>query len=198
MDGFKERGDVLKKEGKERERERERENEKEKTTISVIKADVGSIAGHYAVHPKQLETAEKFLSKAKEEGLILDYRVFNAGDDLELLITHRRGENNPEIHGLAWRTFLEVTNKVSKPLKLYAAGQDLLSDTFSGNVRGMGPGLAEMEIEERASEPFIVFAADKTERFLRNSGNPGTRGLELHALQNLRRSMEHRGAHHRS
>jgi fructose 1,6-bisphosphate aldolase/phosphatase len=48
-------------------------------------------------------------------------------------------------------------------LKLYAAGQDLLVETFSGNVKGMGPGVAEMEIEERPSEPFIVFAADKTE-----------------------------------
>ncbi|HDH06761.1 MAG TPA: fructose 1,6-bisphosphatase, partial [Thermoproteales archaeon] len=63
----------------------------------------------------------------------------------------------------AWDTFVETTNKVSKPLKLYGAGQDLLSDTFSGNVRGLGPGVAEMEFEERPSEPIIVFAADKTE-----------------------------------
>jgi fructose 1,6-bisphosphate aldolase/phosphatase len=47
-------------------------------------------------------------------------------------------------------------------LKLYAAGQDLLKDAFSGNVRGMGPGVAEMEIEERTSDPIVVFAADKT------------------------------------
>jgi fructose 1,6-bisphosphate aldolase/phosphatase len=44
----------------------------------------------------------------------------------------------------------------------YAAGQDLLKDAFSGNVRGMGPGVAEMEIEERTSDPIVVFAADKT------------------------------------
>ncbi|MEM3027898.1 MAG: fructose 1,6-bisphosphatase [Candidatus Bathyarchaeia archaeon] len=155
---------------------------REKTTISIIKADVGSIAGHYTVHSEQIEMANKLLEKAKSDGLILDYHVFNAGDDLELLLTHRKGENNPDIHGLAWKTFLEVTEKVSRPLKLYGAGQDLLSETFSGNVRGMGPGVAEMEIEERASEPFIVFAADKTERFSRNPRNPGTWGLELYAL----------------
>ena len=101
--------------------------------------------------------------KAKENGLITDFFVFNCGDDLELLMTHKKGENDPKIHELAWNTFKEVTEKVSKKLKLYAAGQDLLKETFSGTVKGMGPGVAEMEIEERKSEPIIIFAADKTE-----------------------------------
>ena len=134
-----------------------------KTTITLIKADVGSLAGHHIVHEAQLRAAEEKLAKAKEEGLIEDFRVFNCGDDLQLLMTHRLGENSTEIHKLAWDTFKEVTEKVSKPLKLYAAGQDLLVEAFSGNVKGMGPGVAEMEIEERPSEPIIVFAADKTE-----------------------------------
>jgi fructose 1,6-bisphosphate aldolase/phosphatase len=89
-------------------------------------------------------------------------------------MTHTRGVNSPDIHGLAWETFKEVTAKVSKPLKLYAAGQDLLVEAFSGNVKGMGPGVAEMEIEERPSEPFIVFAADKTE--------PGAWNLPLYKI----------------
>jgi fructose 1,6-bisphosphate aldolase/phosphatase len=46
-------------------------------------------------------------------------------------------------------------------MKLYGAGQDLLKTAFSGNIRGMGPGCAEMEFEERASDPIVVFAADK-------------------------------------
>jgi len=134
-----------------------------KVTISLIKADVGSLAGHHIVHPKQLEVAKNCLEKAKKDGLIIDYYVFNCGDDLQLLMTHRHGENNPKVHELAWNTFKEVTEKVSKALKLYAAGQDLLAEAFSGNVRGMGPGVAEMEFEERASDPVIIFAADKTE-----------------------------------
>ena len=134
-----------------------------KITVSLIKADIGSLAGHHRVHPKQMEMAEKLLAEAKNNGLILDFRVFNCGDDLQLLMTHRKGENNPEIHGLAWNIFKEVTEKVSKPLKLYAAGQDLLAEAFSGNIRGMGPGVAELEFEERGSDPIIVFAADKTE-----------------------------------
>ena len=51
---------------------------------------------------------------------------------------------------------------MAKKLKLYGAGQDLLSDAFSGNVRWMGPGVVEIEFEERTSEPIIVFMADKT------------------------------------
>ncbi len=133
-----------------------------KVTISLIKADIGGWVGHSTVHPKQVELAKKKLEEAKQTGLILDYFVFHCGDDLQLLMTHQKGEENSEIHKLAWDTFVEVTNKVSKPLKLYGAGQDLLSEAFSGNVRGMGPGVAEMEIEERKSEPMIVFAADKT------------------------------------
>ena len=134
-----------------------------KVTVSLIKADVGSLPGHHRVYKDQLELAKKKLQEAKETGLLIDYHVFNAGDDLELLMTHTKGINNPEIHKLAWNTFTEVTEKVSKALKLYGAGQDLLVEAFSGNVRGMGPGVAEMEFEERKSEPLLVFAADKTE-----------------------------------
>jgi fructose 1,6-bisphosphate aldolase/phosphatase len=132
-----------------------------KVTISIIKCDVGSLAGHHIV-PKPLFTvAEKNLKTAQKEGLINNYYIFNAGDDLELLMAHESGEQNSEIHRLAWNTFKEAANKALS-LKLYAAGQDLLKDAFSGNVRGMGPGVAEMEFDERASDPMIVFAADKT------------------------------------
>ena len=53
--------------------------------------------------------------------------------------------------------------QVARKEGLYGAGQDLLKDSFSGNVKGMGPGVAEMEFEERPNEAFTVFAADKTE-----------------------------------
>jgi fructose 1,6-bisphosphate aldolase/phosphatase len=134
----------------------------EKTTISVIKCDVGSLAGHHVVPKPLLKIGEKRLKQAKESGLINSYYVFNAGDDLELLMVHRKGEDNPEIHKLAWNIFQEAAKKAMN-LKLYGAGQDLLKTAFSGNIRGMGPGVAEMEIEERQSDPIVVFAADKTE-----------------------------------
>jgi fructose 1,6-bisphosphate aldolase/phosphatase len=132
-----------------------------KTTISLIKCDVGSLAGHHVVPRPLFNLAEKNLKEAAEKGLINNFLVFNAGDDLELLMVHEKGEQNPEIHKLAWDTFKAAADKALS-LKLYGAGQDLLRNAFSGNVRGMGPGVAEMEIEERRSDPMVVFAADKT------------------------------------
>jgi len=131
-----------------------------KTTVSVIKCDVGSLVGHHITPKPLLNLAEKRLEKAHEKRLINSHCVFHAGDDLELLMVHQKGEENPQIHKLAWDTFTEASKK-AKELKLYGAGQDLLKTAFSGNIRGMGPGCAEMEIEERASEPIVVFAADK-------------------------------------
>src|SRR5512136_330928 len=76
-------------------------------------------------------------------------------------MTHQMGENNSQIHEMAWNTFVGCT-QLAKKLKLHGAGQDLLSDAFSSNVRGMGPGVAEMEFEERGAETIIIFMADKT------------------------------------
>ncbi|MHA1772284.1 MAG: fructose-1,6-bisphosphate aldolase/phosphatase [Candidatus Thorarchaeota archaeon] len=132
------------------------------TTISVIKADIGSLAGHVIVPDFLMELARKRLKEGVQKGIIKDFHVANAGDDLELIMTHHKGENNEEVHTLAWDIFNEGA-KLGREKKIYAAGQDILSDTFSGNVRGMGPGSAEMTIEERKSEPFVVFMADKTE-----------------------------------
>src|SRR3972149_5606483 len=132
-----------------------------KTTISLIKCDVGSLAGHHVVPKPLFKVAEKNLKEAASKGVINNFLVFNAGDDLELLMVHERGEQNHEVHELAWNTFKEAADKALE-MKLYGAGQDLLKNAFSGNVCGMGPGVAEMEIEERASDPIVVFAADKT------------------------------------
>jgi len=133
-----------------------------KITISVIKADIGSLAGHHVVPNQLLEVARTSLAEAKKKREVIDFYVTAVGDDLQLIITHKKGENSPEIHGLSWEIFKKAT-KVAKELGLYGAGQDLLSDAFSGNLRGMGPGFAEVEIEERPAEPFVVFMADKTE-----------------------------------
>jgi len=132
------------------------------TTISCIKADVGSIAGHLTVPKEMLEIAENELSEAKRKKLIEDFFVFHVGDDINLVMTHTKGEDNKEIHSLAWNTFLKAAD-FAKKNKLYGAGQDLLSNAFSGNVRGLGPGIAEMTFKERNSDPVLVFASDKTD-----------------------------------
>ncbi len=130
-------------------------------TLSVIKADVGGYVGHSSMHPALMERARERLGRAKQQGVLVDFHVTRVGDDLELIMTHQKGVENEEIHKLAWEVF-EACTAVAKELKLYGAGQDLLADAFSGNVKGMGPGVAEMEFTERKSEPVIVFMADKT------------------------------------
>ncbi len=132
-----------------------------KITLSVIKADVGGYVGHSETHPDLLAKAGDCLAKAKREGLLVDYHVTKCGDDVQLIMTHQQGEDNEKIHKLAWDTFVDCT-EIAKQLKLHGAGQDLLADAFSGNVKGMGPGVAEMEFEEREAETIIVFMADKT------------------------------------
>jgi fructose 1,6-bisphosphate aldolase/phosphatase len=130
-------------------------------TLSVIKADIGGYVGHSSSHPDILDKARECLEKAKKEGLLVDFHVTRCGDDLQLIMTHEQGEDNARIHQLAWDTFITGT-ELAKKLGLHGAGQDLLADAFSGNVKAMGPGVAEMEFEERPSEPIIIFMADKT------------------------------------
>ncbi|EIV99326.1 fructose-1,6-bisphosphate aldolase/phosphatase [Thermoanaerobacter siderophilus] len=142
-----------------------------KITLTVIKADVGGFVGHTDVHPELLEIAKKHL---KEKGkMLIDFHVTRVGDDIELIMTHRKGIDNEEVHKLAWDALWSCGEK-AKELKLYGAGQDLLKDSFSGNIKGLGPGVAEMEIEERKSEPVIIFMADKTE--------PGAWNLPLYKM----------------
>ncbi|MCK4365016.1 MAG: fructose 1,6-bisphosphatase [Thermoplasmatales archaeon] len=133
-----------------------------KTTFSIIKADVGGWPGHVLVHPDLEEIAKKKLSEAKISKLLTDFHVTHCGDDLELIMAHTNGIDAKEVHSLAWDTFCEATER-ARDLGLYGAGQDLLVDAFSGNIKGMGPGCAEMEFTERKAEPVIAFMMDKTE-----------------------------------
>ncbi|MDI6799421.1 MAG: fructose-1,6-bisphosphate aldolase/phosphatase [Actinomycetota bacterium] len=145
----------------------------DKITLSVIKADVGGYVGHSSVHDDLLGESAGELEKAKKSGLLIDVHCGHVGDDIALIMTHEHGIENEKIHKFAWETFMKTT-EVAKKLKLYGAGQDLLSDAFSGNLKGMGPGFAEMEFEERKSEPILIFLADKTE--------PGAWNLPLYKM----------------
>jgi fructose 1,6-bisphosphate aldolase/phosphatase len=132
-----------------------------KTTVSVLKADIGGLVGHVTMHPDIMDNADSILEKKRGEGLIKDYRVLACGDDLQLISTHTNGPDHEPLHKVCWDIFSSCADK-ARELGLYGAGQDLLADSFSGNVKGMGPGVAEMEFEERPSEPILIFMADKT------------------------------------
>ena len=131
-----------------------------KITLSAIKADVGGVGGHTRPSDGLLEAVRETVRGAGD--LLLDYYIGYCGDDVHIVMSHARGVDDSKIHSLAWDAFMAGT-RVARSEGLYGAGQDLLSDSFSGNVKGMGPGAAEMEFEERPNEAFVVFAADKTE-----------------------------------
>lgn len=132
-----------------------------KITLSVIKADIGSIGGHIKPSQGLLGTVKQFI-KEKSKGLLIDYYIGHTGDDIAILSTHTKGVLNKTIHKLCWDAFL-VGTETAKDQGLYGAGQDLLKESFSKNVKGMGPAVAEIEIEERKAEPFLFFTADKTD-----------------------------------
>ncbi|OPY79647.1 MAG: Fructose-1,6-bisphosphatase [Syntrophorhabdus sp. PtaU1.Bin153] len=141
-----------------------------KTTLSIIKADIGSIGGHIKPSAQLIARVEDYL-KTNLKGLASDFFVSHTGDDVAILFAHTKGVGNEKIHKIAWDAFIAGT-AVAKEQGLYGAGQDLLKDSFSGNVKGMGPAVAEMEFEERPNEPFVFFAADKTD--------PGAYNLPLY------------------
>ena len=131
-----------------------------KITVSVIKADVGGIGGHTRPSDALIEAVKKTVKNSGD--LLIDHYIGYCGDDVHIVMSHKHGIDNDKIHKLAWDAFMAGT-QVAKQEGLYGAGQDLLKDSFSGNVKGMGPGVAEIEFDERPNEAFTVFAADKTE-----------------------------------
>ena len=141
-------------------------------TISVIKADTGGYVGHSSVHPDMMAEAIRRVDEERGQ-LLIDGHVASCGDDISLVMTHERGPDDRLIHSFAWDVF-QATTHIAQNLGLYGAGQDILSTAFSGNLRGLGPGYAEMEFDERPSEPIIIFAADKTE--------PGAWNLPLYRM----------------
>jgi fructose 1,6-bisphosphate aldolase/phosphatase len=136
-----------------------------KITVSVIKADVGSVGGHTQPSAAMLRIARERIQGAIGN-LLIDGTVTHTGDDIALIMSHRHGVGARDVHHFAWECFLAATDQ-ARNAGLYGAGQDLLVDAPSGNVRGAGPAVAEIEFERdprskhRPAECFLLFAADK-------------------------------------
>jgi len=135
-----------------------------KVTFSVIKADVGSIGGHTLPSAAMVQKAKDMVAAQVKNGTLIDGMVTYTGDDIALLMSHTHGTGAPKVHEFAWATFKAAT-EVAKEEGNYGAGQDLLVDAPSGNVRGAGPAVAEITFDllpkHRPAEAFMVFAGDK-------------------------------------
>jgi fructose 1,6-bisphosphate aldolase/phosphatase len=139
-----------------------------KITLSILKADVGSIGGHTQPSEAMMEAARQDAKDAIASGLLIDAFVGHTGDDICITASHVHGKDNDDVHQFAWKTFLHATD-IAAQNGLYGAGQDLFADAPSGNIRGAGPAIAEIEFEHepgktnpiRPAESFMVLAADK-------------------------------------
>jgi fructose 1,6-bisphosphate aldolase/phosphatase len=130
-------------------------------TFSVIKADCGSIGGHTRPSARMIDTVEGMIGK---ESWVIDHLVTFTGDDIAIITTHTQGSSAATVHK-ACRAAFDAAAAVAKDEGNYGAGQDLFPTAPSGNVRGTGPGVAEITFkllpEHRPAESIAVFAGDK-------------------------------------
>jgi fructose 1,6-bisphosphate aldolase/phosphatase len=132
-------------------------------TVTLIKADTGSYAGHIIPSEEQMMKVRDKMAAAAARGEILSAAIYSVGDDIQILVTHGKGNNDHEI-GKIIGGALYAAGLVAKEQNLYAAGQDILKpeEVTAGNIKGAGPGDVEMTFLERKGETIIVGGSDKT------------------------------------
>src|SRR5260370_17661122 len=89
-------------------------------TLSVIKADVGSVGGHTKPSSRMMATVGGEVAKAICNGLLIDGFICHTGDDIAIVMTHTRGEGGSEVHQFAWKTF-PAAPSLPKPPTLYSS-----------------------------------------------------------------------------
>ena len=104
-----------------------------KITISILKADVGSIGGHTKPSDRMMDATRKAADEAIKSGLLIDCYVGHTGDDICMTTSHTNGPNDTDVHQFAWNTFLKATD-IAREYGLYGAGQDLLVDAPSAHT----------------------------------------------------------------
>jgi len=152
------------------------------------KADIGGVGGHVEVDPEvQAVFAEYILRYNRLAGrgnrpVFRSVFFTHTGDDVCAVgVLDARAMEHPEVADeLLWDAFKKGAEK-AKELGNYAPGQDLKVDTFSGNIKGMGPGSAILPLPFRpnskdTSQTVLIATADKTEP---GSYNFLTRGAYL-------------------
>ena len=85
-------------------------------TLSVIKADIGSVGGHTKPSTRMMAAVQGEVAKAICDGLLIDAFVCHTGDDIAIIMTHTRGEGSSEVHQLAWKAFLAATSVANSTL----------------------------------------------------------------------------------
>jgi fructose 1,6-bisphosphate aldolase/phosphatase len=76
-----------------------------KITLSVLKADIGSIGGHITPSQALLNEVTNFVQE-NGKNLLIDFRISHTGDDIAILCTHEKGVSDEKIHKMAWDAFI--------------------------------------------------------------------------------------------
>ncbi|MGD9142010.1 MAG: fructose 1,6-bisphosphatase [bacterium] len=84
-----------------------------KTTLTLAKADIGSIGGHIKPSRKIIEAVTRSI-KRKSAGLISDFHVSHTGDDIAMLLVHRKGKDARRVHKFIWDTFVSASREADK------------------------------------------------------------------------------------
>src|SRR3989344_7696682 len=81
------------------------ESDRMKITLTVIKADIGSVGGH--TKPSK-EILDAFIDHIHKHGkkLFIDSYINYTGDDIHVLLSPTNGTGNAEIHKLAFDAFM--------------------------------------------------------------------------------------------
>ena len=122
-----------------------------KLTLSIFKADIGSPGGHTRPSQSVLDAVQETFAAAQARGLLIDMLVTHTGDDIAITCSHTAGPDNTELHQLAWQAFLNGT-AAAQVRGDYGAGQDLLADAPSGNIRGAGPAVARTGVRPQSGQ----------------------------------------------
>jgi fructose 1,6-bisphosphate aldolase/phosphatase len=136
--------------------------------VKATKADVGGVGGHVVAAEEVKGVVAKFVlenNSYQGEPIFSSLMVTHTGDDVAVTGITSEKVPNEVVDELMWDALSAGADKASE-LGLYGPGQDLIADSFTGNLRGAGPASIVLPLPVRtdnASQTVVVSFADKTE-----------------------------------
>lgn len=146
--------------------------------VKATKADVGGVGGHVEVSARTKATVLAFVLRhnrmtigGREVAIFRSVFAHHTGDDVGItgVVSQQVLEHEGAVDELLWDAF-NAGARVAGQEGLYGPGQDLKSDAFTGNIRGLGPATVVLPLpfrapygERNASQTVLLATADKAE-----------------------------------
>ena len=132
------------------------------------KADIGGVGGHVEAAEEVKARIAQFLLENnwyQNAPIFLSVMITHTGDDVGITMTLPESVPTSVVDQLLWDAF-DTGGDTSAKLGLYGVRQDLIADSFTGNLRGSGPAAVRLPIPKHAqngSITVVAFYGDKTE-----------------------------------